>query len=591
MARQQLDAVIIPSSDPHLSEHLPGRWQGRAWLSGFTGSAGTLVATANFSGMWTDSRYWSQAEAELAGSGIELMKLRPGAAGHAEWLAATLSPGATVAVDAHVLGLAPARALAAALAPRCIKLRLDIDPLDAIWTGRPALPAAPVFEHVAPQASKSRGDKLEQIRAEMVRLKADAHFISALDDIAYLLNLRGADVSFDPVFLSHLLLSSTTATLFVLRDKLPPALRGKLLADGIQIAPYDAAATALAGLSAGSTLLVDPHRITAGMHAAVPATVGIVEADNPSTLAKSCKSDADIAHVRATMEQDGAALCEFFAWLEEALAVSGGKPVTEAMLAHQLLEARARRPGFISTSFATIAGFRENGAIVHYEARDGACATIEGNGLLLIDSGGQYLGGTTDITRMVAVGEISAEQKRDCTLVLKGLIALSAARYPRGIRSPLLDALARAPIWPAAIDYGHGTGHGVGYFLNVHEGPQSISINRPPTPQTSMVPGMITSIEPGIYRPGKWGVRIENLVTNVPAGTSEFGDFLQFETLTLFPTDPRCLDLALLTREECAWLDAYHATVRTRLAPHVAGAAAAWLERLTVPLKRPADER
>jgi Xaa-Pro aminopeptidase len=258
--------------------------------------------------------------------------------------------------------------------------------------------------------------------------------------------------------------------------------------------------------------------------------------------------------------------------------------VTEAAIAHRLEEARARRPGFVSPSFATIAGFRANGAIVHYQAPETSSASIERDVLVLIDSGGQYLGGTTDITRMVPVGRISVAERRDCTLVLKGLIALSSASFPRGVRAPLLDALARAPLWAAGFDYGHGTGHGVGYFLNVHEGPQSISVNTPPSPRTAMEPGMITSIEPGVYRPGRWGVRIENLVLNAPAGAGAFGEFLQFETLTLCPIDTRCLDLALLRPDERAWLDAYHAVVRARLTPHVSGAAARWLEERTAPV-------
>jgi Xaa-Pro aminopeptidase len=281
------------------------------------------------------------------------------------------------------------------------------------------------------------------------------------------------------------------------------------------------------------------------------------------------------------MEQDGAALCEFYAWLEQAL---GREPVTELTIDEKIGAARARRPGFVSPSFATIAGFNGNGALPHYRATAASHAVIAGDGLLLIDSGGQYLGGTTDITRVVPVGQPSAEQKRDCTLVLKGVIALSSARFPRGTRSPLLDAIARAPIWAAGIDYGHGTGHGVGYFLNVHEGPQSISATAAPEPQTAMEPGMITSIEPGIYRPEKWGVRIENLVLNQPAGSTGFGEFLRFETLTLCPIDTRCLDTALLRADEIAWLDAYHREVRARLAPLVEGDALAWLERRTAPL-------
>ena len=582
MQRHRIDAVVVPSADPHLSEYLPGHWKGREWLSGFTGSVGTFIATSAFAGVWTDGRYWTQAESELAGSGIELMKIPSGASlQHIDWLAANLAPGQTVAVDARVLGLSTARLLSDALAARGVVLRTDIDLLDEVWSDRPPLPGDPVFEHAAPFAATTRAAKLAATRAAMQAAGANAHFISTLDDIAYLFNLRGADVSFNPVFLAHALVTPERATLFVGDDKVPAGLRASLQADGVHLARYDDAADALATLGAGTTLLVDPRRITAGMRAAVGAGVRVLEAVNPTTFAKSRKTAGEAAHVRATMEQDGAALCEFFAWLEATLQDPQREPLTEVAIDQHITAARARRPGFVSPSFGTIAGFNANGAIMHYRATAQSHAVIEGHGLLLIDSGGQYLGGTTDITRVVPVGEISAAHRRDFTLVLKGLIALSMAQFPRATRSPLLDAIARAPIWAAGIDFGHGTGHGVGYFLNVHEGPQSISPSTPPDPHTAMEAGMVTSIEPGIYRPGKWGIRIENLVLNVPAETTEFGEFLRFETLTLCPIDTRCLDLSMLRADERAWLNDYHAAVRARLAPHVAGAAAAWLHTRT----------
>lgn len=582
MHRHRIDAFIVPSADPHLSEYLPGRWKGREWLSGFTGSVGTFIATADFAGVWTDARYWTQAEAELAGSEVRLMKIPSGASLlHIDWLAANLVAGQSVAVDANVLGLSTARLLAEALGARGIVLRTDIDLLGEVWSARPGLPDAPVFEHAAPFATMSRAAKLLETRAAMAKLGANRHFISTLDDIAWLFNLRGADVSYNPVFVAHALVEPHGATLFVADGKVAPALRERLRADGVELAPYDAAAAALASLQVDTALLIDPRRVTAGMRAAVAGAVKVIEAINPSTFAKSKKSASEAAHVRATMEQDGAALCEFFAWLEPLLANPLREPLTEVAIDTHLTAARARRPGFVSPSFGTIAGFNANGAIMHYRASDESHAVIEGDGLLLIDSGGQYQGGTTDITRVVPVGTVSAEQKRDFTLVLKGLIALASARFPRGTKSPMLDALARAPIWAAGIEYGHGTGHGVGFFLNVHEGPQSISATTMPEPHTAMEPGMVTSIEPGIYRPGRWGIRIENLVLNVPLESTEFGEFLRFETLTLCPIDTRCLDLALLRDDELAWLNDYHRTVRARLAPHVSGAALAWLENRT----------
>ncbi|GAB3370577.1 aminopeptidase P family protein [Massilia agri] len=582
MARAGIDAYVVPSSDPHLSEYLPGHWKGREWLSGFTGSVGTFIATANFAGVWTDGRYWTQAETELAGTDIALMKI-PGAASqlHVDWLAANLAAGQTVAVDARVLGLAGARLLADALTARNIRLRTDIDLLDEVWSERPGLPADAVFEHLPPYATMARADKLAATRAAMEQHGAGFHFISTLDDIAYLFNLRGADVSFNPVFLAHALIGRADATLFVGEGKVPAEVRARLEADGVHLAPYANAATALSALPDGATLLLDPRRVTAGMRAAVSEGVNVVEAINPTTFAKSKKLDSEAVNVRAAMEQDGAALCEFFSWLEPELENAARAPLDEVAIDTHITASRARRPNFISPSFSTIAGFNANGAIMHYRAAQETCATIEGDGLLLIDSGGQYLGGTTDITRVIPVGTPSEAQKRDYTLVLKGLINLSSTRFPRGTRAPLLDAIARAPIWAAGIDYGHGTGHGVGYFLNVHEGPQTISPAVPPDPHTAMEPGMITSIEPGIYRPGRWGIRIENLVLNQIVDSTEFGEYLGFETLTLCPIDTRPLDRSLLREDEIAWLNAYHATVRARLEPHVNGAARDWLIKRT----------
>jgi Xaa-Pro aminopeptidase len=582
MARHGVDAFIVPSADPHLSEYLPGRWKGREWISGFTGSVGTFIATQDFAGVWTDGRYYTQAEQELAGSGIALMKIPSGASLlHIDWLAETLHEGQTVAVDARVLGLAVARLLGDALAARGIQLRTDLDLLDEIWPDRPGLPLEPVFEHGAPFAVMTRADKLHATRNAMARLGAERHFISTLDDIAYLFNLRGADVSYNPVFLAHALVESSAATLFVADGKIDEALRARLAQDGVRVAPYDAAQAALGALPGDSSLLIDPRRVTAGMRAAVPQGVRIVEAINPTTFAKSRKLEVELDHVRDTMEQDGAALCEFFAWLEPVLADSQREALTEVHIDQRITAARARRPHFVSPSFGTIAGFNANGAIMHYRATEQNCAVIEGDGLLLIDSGGQYLGGTTDITRVVPVGTPSAAQKRDFTLVLKGMINLSVARFPRGTRGPMLDALARAPIWAAGIDYGHGTGHGVGYFLNVHEGPQVISPVAAPEPHTAMEPGMITSNEPGIYRPGQWGIRIENLVLTNVVENGAFGEFLGFETLTLCPIDTRCIDLSLMRGDEVAWLNDYHRQVRARLLPYVDGAARAWLELRT----------
>jgi Xaa-Pro aminopeptidase len=577
LRQRGLAAVVVPSSDPHLSEYLPERWQGRQWLSGFTGSMGTLAVTREHAAVFADSRYWTQAERELAGSGIELVKIPTGlGTQHVDWLVQQLQPGDTVAIDGDVCGLAAAHVLGSTLERAGMRLDTTVDLLDDVWRDRPTLPGAPVYEHEAPHAPLPRAAKLRQVREAFMRQGATHHFLSTVDDIAWLFNLRGSDVTYNPVFLAHALLDAHDATLFVGDGKIPPALRERLQADGVRLAPYSQARAALAALPTSAVLLVDPRRVTLGLLRPVPEGVKRVEAINPSTLLKSRKSEAEARHIREAMAEDGAAMCEFYAWFEQAL---GRERITELTIDERLTAARERRPGFVGPSFATIAGFNANGAMPHYRATPEAHAVIEGDGLLLIDSGGQYLGGTTDITRVWPIGQVSAAQRRDYTLVLKGTIALSRTRFPRGTLSPMLDAIARAPLWSQGLDYGHGTGHGVGYFLNVHEGPQSIS-RATPDPHMAMEAGMITSIEPGLYRPGQWGVRIENLVMDVPAATPEqgaFGEFLEFETLTLCPIDTRCLDLALMRTDELQWLDAYHATVRERLEGRVAGAALQWL--------------
>lgn len=580
MMAQGLAACVALSADPHLSEYLPEHWQARAWFSGFHGSAGTLVVTQETACLWTDSRYWEQAEHDLAGSGVTLMK-----AGAADvpspsgWLAHTLPAGAKVAVDGMTISIDAAETWDETLGASGITLITDQDVVAQAWQGRPGLPAAPVYEHEMPFACRTRGQKLAAVRQAMEAKGAQWHWVSTLDDIAWLLNLRGADVSYNPVFLSHLLVGEQDARLFVAEGKVDAALAQRLAADGVTLQAYDQALPALQGLTAAETVLIDPARVTIGMLQGVSARQ--VYASNPSQLHKACKTDEELQHVRKAMEQDGAALCEFFAWFESVL---GREPITELTVDERITAARARREHFVSPSFSTIAGFNANGAMPHYQATPQAYAHIEGDGLLLIDSGGQYLGGTTDITRVVPVGQLKQAQKEDYTRVLKGMIALSRAVFPIGTPGPMLDALARQPLWQAGLEFGHGTGHGVGYFLNVHEGPQSISYRSPVKPESGLRPGMITSNEPGLYRPGQWGIRIENLVACVPDRKTEFGEFLRFETLTLCPIDTRCIEAGLLDAEERAWLNAYHAEVRERLSPLVAGAAQAWLQERTQPV-------
>ena len=578
LARHSAHAVLVPSADPHLSEYLPGHWQGREWLSGFTGSMGTLVVSATQAALFADSRYWQQAEDQLLGSGIDLVKIPTGAATHhIQWLAEHTPRGGVVLADGQVMGLAVTHLLRSTLDAAGVQLRTDVDVLATAWPNRPTLPVAAVYAHAAPQAAEPRGVRLARVREAMARQGATHHFVSTVDDIAWITNLRGADVDYNPVFLAHLLIDATRATLFVGAGKVNAALAKQLAADGLALADYAGAGPALAALPSGGCLLIDPRRITLGFRQQVPAGVAVLEAINPSTLFKSRKSAVEAEFVRQAMVQDGLAMCRFYAWFEAAQA--RGERISELTIDEKLSAERAKMPGFVGLSFSTIAGFNANGALPHYRAMPQSYAWIEGDGLLLIDSGGQYLGGTTDITRVWPIGTINAAHRRDFTLVLKGMMNLARARFPRGTLSPFLDTLARAPLWEHGLDFGHGTGHGVGYFLNVHEGPQTIS-RAQPEPHMAMEPGMITSDEPGVYRPGQWGVRIENLLLNVVVDTPEagaFGEMLGFETLTLCPIDTRCIAHDLMRPDEIAWLNGYHATVRARLAPGLDGDALAWL--------------
>ena len=577
-------AVLVPTADPHTSEYLPDHWRARAWLSGFTGSAGTLLVGREFAGLWTDSRYFSQAEQELAGSGIALCKLRvQNNPEYLDWVRDNLRAGEALAVAGDSITVGVQRQIERVLAERGATLRLDLDLVAAIWSDRPALPTAPIVEHPIAYACVARREKLERVREAMRGLGATHHLISSLDDVAWLLNLRGADVECNPVFLAHLLVERDgRASLFVDRAKLADALITALAADGIGIADYAAVTAALGALGAQAALLHDPARIASAVAGAIPDTVRRIEAANPTTAFKAVKTAAELERIRATMRVDGAALARAFHRLERELAA--GRPTTELSVDALLREERSRQPGWVGESFATIAGYEANGALPHYRATPASHRALRAEGLLLIDSGGQYLGGTTDVTRVLALGATRADQRRDSTLVLKGMIALSRARFPRGASGPQLDALARAPLWAECLDYGHGTGHGVGYFLNVHEGPHGI---RPPTAGGALValePGMISSIEPGLYRPGRHGIRHENLVVVVAAGHGEFGDFLCFETLTLCPFDRRTFDADALDPAERGWLDRYHATVRREVGPLLEGADLEWLERHCAPL-------
>ena len=586
LAAQDLTAIIVPSADPHLSEYLPEYWQARLWLSGFTGSVGTLVVTADFAGLWTDSRYWVHAAEQLDGTGITLEKLAPGQPNHIDWLAAHLAEGDSVAVDGNVLSIAEQDRLLDAFEANDITLITERDLLTEVWTDRPALPAASLYVHDAQFLAQSAIDKLAAIRAGMAEAGATHHLLSSLDDIAWLTNLRGADVDYNPVFLAHMLISENDTTLFIDNNKVSSEIAQSLKDSGIAIADYEAVQDALGTLTADDLLLLDPSKVAVGTLSKMVDGVGFIEQMAPSTLLKSVKSDADIDHVREAMRQDGAALCEFFATFEQRLA--DGERLSELDVDSMLIEVRSQQPHYVSPSFPTIAGFNENGALPHYRATPEKFSYLDVNegegGLLLIDSGAQYQNGTTDITRVVGIGQVSTEHKRDFTTVLKANIALAKAHFPDGIASPLIDAICRAPLWQAQMDYGHGTGHGVGYFLNVHEGPQVIAYSASIPKERAMKEGMISSNEPGLYREGKWGIRIENLMVNKriaqPVET-EFGNFLNFETVTYCPIDTRLIEPSLLSQIEVDWLNDYHRQVYAELKNRVDDAALDWLTERT----------
>ncbi len=586
LVAQDLNAIIVPSADPHLSEYLPEYWQTRQWLSGFTGSVGTLVVTADFAGLWTDSRYWVHAAEQLEGTGITLEKLAPGQPNHIDWLADHLQEGDSVAVDGNVLSIAEQDRLLNAFDANDITLITERDVLTSVWTDRPALPNAKLYAHDEQFLAQSATSKLAAVRAGMKNAGATHHLLSSLDDIAWLTNLRGADVDYNPVFLAHMLIDTDSATLFVDTDKVSEDIAQSLKDSGITLADYSAVQDALSSLTPEDLLLLDPSKIAVGTLSKMADDVGFIEQMAPSTLLKSVKSDSDIDHVREAMRQDGAALAKFFSEFEQRLVA--GERLSELDVDSMLIEVRSRQPHYVSPSFPTIAGFNENGALPHYRATPEKFSYLdvaEGEGgLLLIDSGAQYQNGTTDITRVVGIGQVNAEHKRDFTTVLKAHIALARAHFPDGIASPLIDAICRAPLWQAQMDYGHGTGHGVGYFLNVHEGPQVIAYSASTPKERAMKVGMISSNEPGLYREGKWGIRIENLVVNTPVANpteTEFGQFLHFETITYCPIDTRLIEPSLLDQVEIDWLNSYHSQVYAELNDRVEGAALEWLTERT----------
>lgn len=583
MQQHQIDAFVALSADPHMSEYLPEHWQIRRWLTSFTGSVGSVVVTQDFAGLWVDGRYWVQAEQQLQHTGYVLQKqTQDPASSYTSWLSENLCSGSAILVNAENTSVMQYQSLKHMATQHALMLRTDLDLIAEVWTDRPALPKLPVWQMQDGLNALRRKQKIVKVREALTAKQATAHFVSAVDDIAWILNCRGSDVEYNPVFLAHLYIDQVRTVLFIDDAKCSTDLMQKLQADQVEILPYADSVSFLAKTT-GQQVLIDPAKVSI-LHLHALQQNQVVQDINPSTLFKSQKAPSEIAHVRNAMIKDGIALCHFYHWLESALA--RGESINELTIDEKITAFRAEQEGFIGLSFSTIAGFNANGALPHYRATAEQFSEIQDNGLLLIDSGAQYHDGTTDITRVIPIGVPSAEQKRDYTLVLKCHIALAQAVFPEGIASPLLDAITRQNLWKYGLDYRHGTGHGVGFALNVHEGPQVISYYAPPTAPTQMHAGMITSNEPGLYHEGKYGIRIENLVVNQPKALTDhtYGEFLVFETLTLCPIHSQCIVEELMNAEEKAWLNDYHKMVRTRLAPHVQGAVLDWLLRNTQPI-------
>lgn len=562
MQQEGIDAVVIRSADPHQSEYLPDHWKMREWISGFTGSAGTVLVTADGAGLWTDSRYFIQAEKQLKGSTIQLHKMgEDGVLSIEEWLAEWLSPGSAVHVPALTMTPVVEKKYKKALEEKEIDLKMDGNLVGEIWKDRPPLPTEKVYEYEMKYAAVSRVEKMAQLRSKMSDKKVNSLFVSALDEIAYLLNLRGRDVECNPVFLAYLLVQDSKITLFVDREKLDDSLIEKLGKDNIEVENYHRAIDALKNLDPNTQLWVDPYVLNCEMYREI--RVGIYEKRSPVVLMKAVKTKAECDHIRNAMVKDGVALFRGFEWLKSTLK---NRTVSEFEFSEKLIEFRSRQMHYIGESFNAIVGYRGNGAIVHYRAEEGDCAEIEDSGMLLVDSGGQYLDGTTDITRTIHLGVPTEEEKKHFTWVLKGMIALTLAEFPNGTMGVQLDAIARMPLWKEGLNFGHGTGHGVGYFLNVHEPPQGIVPNLTERGKTKFDAGMITSNEPGFYLEGQYGIRCENLILSTPASEE---DFLKFENLTLFPFDSGLIKTNLLSVEELRWLNEYHQLVWKKLAPYL----------------------
>ena len=570
-----IKAFIIPSTDPHLSEYVAPHWMSREWISGFTGSAGTVVVLMNEAGLWTDSRYFLQAAKELEGSGITLYKeMLPETPSITKYLSQKLKPGESVSIDGKMFSVQQVEQMKEELAAYSLQVDLFGDPLKRIWRDRPSIPNSPAFVYDIEYAGKSCEEKVAAIRAELTKKGAYALFLSALDEIAWTLNLRGNDVHCNPVVVSYLLITQDDVIYFISPEKVTKEVNEYLKEQHVKLKNYDEVETYLNTFT-GRNILIDPKKTNFAIYSAINPKCNIIRGESPVALLKAIRNEQEIAGIHAAMQRDGVALVKFLKWLEEA--VPSGKE-TELSVDRKLHEFRAAQPLYMGESFDTIAGYKEHGAIVHYSATPESDVPLQPKGFLLLDSGAQYLDGTTDITRTIALGELTEEEKTDYTLILKGHIALAMAKFPVGTRGAQLDVLARMPIWKYGMNFLHGTGHGVGHFLSVHEGPQSIRMNENPV---VLQPGMVTSNEPGVYKAGSHGIRTENLTLVCKDKEGMFGDYLKFETITLCPICKKGIVKEMLTNEEIEWLNNYHQIVYEKLSPNPNEEEKVWLQEAT----------
>lgn len=570
-----IKAFIIPSTDPHLSEYVAPYWMSREWISGFTGSAGTAVILMDKAGLWTDSRYFLQAEKELEGSGITLYKeMLPETPSITKFLCQNLKPGESVSIDGKMFSVQQVEQMKEDLAPYQLQVNLFGDPLKNIWKDRPSIPDAPAFIYDVKYAGKSCGEKVAAIRTELKKKGIFALFLSSLDEIAWTLNLRGSDVHCNPVIVSYLLVTQDEVVYFISPEKITQEVNEYLQEQQVSLRKYDEAESFLNSFT-GENILIDPKKTNYAIYSAINPACKVVRGESPVTLLKAIRNEQEIAGIHHAMQRDGVALVKFLKWLEAS--VLSGKE-TELSVDRKLHEFRAAQPLYMGESFDTIAGYKEHGAIVHYSATEESDVTLQSKGFLLLDSGAQYLDGTTDITRTIALGELTEEEKTDYTLILKGHIALAMAKFPAGTRGAQLDVLARMPIWSHGMNFLHGTGHGVGHFLSVHEGPQSIRMNENPI---VLQPGMVTSNEPGVYKAGSHGIRTENLTLVCKDKEGMFGEYFKFETITLCPICKKGIIKEMLTAEEVKWFNDYHQTVYKKLSPSLNEEEKKWLLEAT----------